>query len=253
MAKNGQTISNALSKALIDTHHKHGYDATAYFRWMVDDVLAGFGVPMVEQPPKEVNPVLFDLSRLYANVVNQSTPFYDVLGETYMDMVSRWGQKALGQYFTPWPVAMMMARMMGGKPSRKGLIRVCDPACGSGVMALAMANNVYSSDGPEALRQYSFTGIDLDHFCARIFACQMLANTLVHQVEVGEILVYHGNTLGDLAALRVVLHATAPSLSPEEFLPAKAPARESMIKQAARAAGEQLALFDEVREVAGGY
>ena len=223
----------------------------------MDDVLACFGVKMLEEPPKEVIPVLFELSSLYGKEVIQHDPFYDVLGDTYMDLVSAWGQKALGQYFTPWPVAKMMAAInyTGTEATEKALIRVCDPACGSGAMMLAFAQHIVETHGTAALKNYSFTGIDLDRFCTRIFPCQMLSSAFVHQIELGELLVYHGNSLGPLDDLNVVVHVTRADLPKAEYLPAKAPQRAPMIEkiaQTAKAQG-QLSLFGEVEEQAIAY
>jgi N-6 DNA Methylase len=40
--------------------------------------------------------------------------YADVLGSVYMEMISGRGQKWNGQFFTPWPVASMMAKMIIG-------------------------------------------------------------------------------------------------------------------------------------------
>ena len=38
-----------------------------------------------------------------------ASPFMDVLGPLYMELGSRGARAQLGQYFTPWPIAEMMA------------------------------------------------------------------------------------------------------------------------------------------------
>lgn len=246
MAKS-KRATHALSKALYDCHNQHGYDATIYFRWLVDDVLAGFGIKMSDIPPEETRPIIFELAGLYAGEVINNEPFYDVLGNTYMELVSVWGQKALGQYFTPWPVALMMAQMnyqeyVTGKKS----ISVCDPACGSGVMLLSFAHYILKEKGKDALARYSFTGIDLDRFCARIFPCQMLSNIFVHQVPVSELLVYQGNALGDFDKLDVIVHATNPNTPKTDYIPAKSEHRAAALKtirSGQEKKGSQLALF----------
>jgi type I restriction-modification system DNA methylase subunit len=67
--------------------------------------------------------------------------FSDVLGELYMML--NLGNHWRGQYFTPYEVALMMAKMSGDNPAeeikREGYISVNDSACGSGVMLNAAA------------------------------------------------------------------------------------------------------------------
>lgn len=67
-------------------------------------------------------------------------PAQDLLGSLYMGLDFGNGWK--GQFFTPWHVAEMMARLnisddTGSELAEKGYVSVCDPTCGSGVMLLA--------------------------------------------------------------------------------------------------------------------
>ncbi len=64
----------------------------------------------------------------------------DFLGQLFMDMElsSHWA----GQYFTPWEVARLMARMVVGADAQeiiieKGGLLIQEPAAGSGVMVIA--------------------------------------------------------------------------------------------------------------------
>ena len=68
-------------------------------------------------------------------------PAQDFLGSLYMglDFGNGWN----GQFFTPWHVAEMMAKMnvssdTEAELTEKGYVSVCDPTCGSGVMLLAL-------------------------------------------------------------------------------------------------------------------
>lgn len=80
---------------------------------------------------------------------------------------------------------------------------------------LAFANEILSSQGPEGLLRLSVTGCDLDAYCARMFAIQAVATCNIHNLQMGEVLVYRGNSLGPWDNLEVIIHATAPSVVKE--------------------------------------
>lgn len=80
---------------------------------------------------------------------------------------------------------------------------------------LAFANEILSSQGPEGLLRLSVTGCDLDAYCARMFAIQAVATCNIHNLQLGEVLVYRGNSLGPWDDLEVIIHATAPSVAKE--------------------------------------
>lgn len=238
-----------LSKQIIRLHGHHGYESVRYFTWMIDDCLADFGKrPSKDQiPPKEVIPTISILGATYADEVIKHEPFFDVLGQIYMELSSQYGKKTLGQYFTPWPVAKMMSAITldTGLYDKQQIVRIADIAgCGSGIMMLAAASNIMQKN-PDYLKCSSFTGIDVDSVCSKMFPLQLLANTLVHQLEIGEILSYQGDGLGPFEKLNVVVHATGPNLPKEEFIPAKAPVREQMIKSESKVfkKDDQLGLF----------
>lgn len=245
--------SNKLSKALFDCFGLEGYRSDDYFRWFVNDVLHGFGVQPTEGllPPEETHKTLFELGGIYAGLVQEREPFYDVIGDVYMDLVSMGGQKHLGQYFTPWSIANLMTSISMGdhviKENR--LTTLCDPAVGSGVMMLSACSAIVKKD-PELLKWVSLTGVDLDPICARIFPAQVLGNLLVHQLELGELVAYHGSTLGDPADLNLVIHTTRRNLDPDLLISADPVIRKPMIKQAAQelhVTGDQLGFsFKEV-------
>src|SRR5699024_9796371 len=55
--------------------------------------------------------------------------FGDFLGELYMRLEI--GNKDVGQFFTPYDVSKMMAQMLGVE-EENGVIKLSEPACGSG-------------------------------------------------------------------------------------------------------------------------
>ena len=91
----------------------------------------------------------------------------DVLGEFFEQQISN-GRN--GQFFTPFPVCMMMAASFysGRKEKVKDdavPLRILDPTCGSGRMMVA-AQRVC---GPE----HQYYGIDIDRVCVKMTALNM--------------------------------------------------------------------------------
>ncbi len=103
--------------------------------------------------------------------------FGDVLGPVYQNLASMGAKSIMGQFFTPWPVAVMMAGMTMGDlkdhETRKKPITISDPACGSGVMLLAAKAVVAAERGRQALRDYAFYGQDIDRVCVNMCRVQM--------------------------------------------------------------------------------
>lgn len=126
-------------------------------------------------------------------------PWTDLLGAVYMELGSRGQQRWLGQLFTPPPVAACMAEQqladLDDRLANEGtLIRVLEPAAGSGVMLLALCQVVLKRHGRAALKRLSLTAVDLDPLCAAMTATQLLANAVLHG-PLGELRVDHGNAL----------------------------------------------------------
>jgi hypothetical protein len=181
-------------------------------RWMLSRGLEAFGLPAWEKAPSEAAAAVDEAFRTYLACVAGTDLGTDVLGSVYMELAGRWGKQALGQFFTPGHVARALSEMLlMGKPTTRSpgsLIRVLEPAAGSGVMLLSAMQGIAAHRGPSALLDYSFTGIDLDGTCARMTALQLLTNCNVHDMQIGEIVVLQGNALGDLKGLATIVRAT---------------------------------------------
>ncbi|QDU98612.1 N-6 DNA methylase [Lignipirellula cremea] len=108
------------------------------------------------------------LAALFAAAVNQmeSDPadeLKDVLGDLFQGAIT-YGED--GQYYTPSPIARMMAKLSLGdfeRPTDR-TPTVCDPASGSGRMLLAVA---------EESRQFEFVGQDIDLRCVKMTALNL--------------------------------------------------------------------------------
>ena len=75
----------------------------------------------------------------------EEDPDQDVLGEIYMALGL--GSSELGQFFTPYNVCKMMAKMVVGNKefneneiAKRGYISVNEPACGAGATIIALLN-----------------------------------------------------------------------------------------------------------------
>lgn len=103
----------------------------------------------------------------------------DPLGDLFQGGIT-WGEH--GQFFTPYPVCEMMARMAGADQVGSGTT-THDPACGSGRTLLAAAK----AAGPLAAARL-YTGMDVDGRCAKMAAINLALNGLCGWIV-------HGNSL----------------------------------------------------------
>lgn len=83
------------------------------------------------------------IARVFALIVEamEANPDQDFLGDLYMSL--ELGNQKAGQFFTPYSVCKMMAKMqpdIQDKIEAQGWISVNDPACGAGALLVAFAN-----------------------------------------------------------------------------------------------------------------
>lgn len=94
----------------------------------------------------------------------EHNPEQDFLGEAYM--VLELLNKKTGQFFTPYHVCQMMARMQMGDVvdlvERDGFISVVDPAVGGGAMLIAFANECKRLE-VNYQKHVLFVGQDIDY------------------------------------------------------------------------------------------
>lgn len=100
---------------------------------------------------------------------NDGAGFHDALGDLFQDLVSH-GRN--GQYFTPQPVCDMMAELVYSGELENGKT-VCDCACGSGRMLLAMA---------KMNRNLKFYGADNDGTCCKMATLNMIVNSMQGEI-----------------------------------------------------------------------
>lgn len=68
----------------------------------------------------------------------------DFIGELYMSM--EFGNKHVGQFFTPYDISRMMSQMIYQEEKDKPIITLNEPACGSGGMIVAFAESMRHDD-----------------------------------------------------------------------------------------------------------
>lgn len=243
--ESGPPASDPIVKRLIDACVRMGrFQPHELLRWLVDDVLAGFGLRSEAPPHSDAVPWLRENTARYAEAVIRH-PFGDVLGMVYQVLSARGHRGALGQFFTPASVSRLIAEMLMPAPPTAAhdeerpdrLLRACEPACGSGAMVLAFMEAQLAARGRAALRRWSITGIDLDPLCTRMCAAQTLANLYTQRLELGELVIYRGNALGPREGLSVVIHTTVADLTPDIVLPAMHPSRIEALRLAVETQG----------------
>ncbi len=116
----------------------------------------------------------------------------DVLGRTFHDLElhNKWS----GQYFTPYPLCRMMAKMIIGdkadleaKIAERGYVTGQEPAVGSGAMVIALAHEIREL-GINYQQHLHVTAVDVDPKCVHMSYLQF---ALLHIPAV----IIHGNSL----------------------------------------------------------
>ena len=112
----------------------------------------------------------------------------DVLGTVFMGQDL--GSEARGQFFTPFEVSTLMARILHSdlvERARKEIITLNEPTCGSGGMVIAMAQSLLES-GVNYQTQMHCVAQDIDHTAVHMAYVQL---SLLYVPAV----VIQGNTL----------------------------------------------------------
>ena len=166
--------------------HMHAYDL--YRAWL-EAAWAFLDMPVnpegfrqcLDRYTREQGAEFARLLNIYTEAV-EDNPFQDVLGDTFMRLDIKSVQA--GQYFTPFCICEMMARMQFDKADfertvqDKGCVTVCDPAVGSGAMLLAFAKVVHAELGRQGLARLRLYGTDIDQRCVLMCRIQLRMNGL---------------------------------------------------------------------------
>lgn len=125
----------------------------------------------------------------YTTMALDTNPNQDFLGQLYMDL--DFGRDWQGQFFTPWNIAEMMARMQIDnniieKIIDGGYFSVADPCCGAGVMLLAFAQAVKFDYAINYQESVLFVAQDIDPVVAKMAYIQMSLLGLPGYVAIGD-------------------------------------------------------------------
>jgi len=197
------SLRKRLLNALLHTGHGRYYPHDL-LRWFLSTIFVRFGLPAWETPPDDVRVQLDQALLDYHALVRREPPFKDVLGP-----LGSYKQSALGQFFTTWGVSSLLAQMSVPNRLPPSIERVCDPACGSGVMMLALCSAWLERFGPKALRRLAVTCIDIDPLCARMCGAQFLLNISVYNFALHELRILHGDALRPDRQPEVLIDARA--------------------------------------------
>ncbi|CDG90288.1 N-6 DNA methylase [Xenorhabdus bovienii] len=128
--------------------------------------------------------------QLFSHVVIglEQTPC-DFLGSVFMQLGL--GDKGLNQFFTPWSVARMMAKMQFHEVSallqENPFVTFYEPACGAGCMTLAAAEEL-REQGHDPLCSLWVSVVDIDPLAAVMAYIQLSLSGIPAQVTIGNAL-----------------------------------------------------------------
>lgn len=120
--------------------------------------------------------------------------FHDFIGSIFMEL--ELGSGGMGQYFTPYSVQSMMARMLipgiQENIAREGIATISDPACGSAGMIIAYAECLLEADVNPSAHLFA-SCIDIDPIAADMAFIQLSLLGIAAEVVTGNTLTMQFN------------------------------------------------------------
>lgn len=120
--------------------------------------------------------------------------FHDFIGSIFMEL--ELGSGGMGQFFTPYSVQSMMARMLipgiQEQITREGIATISDPACGSAGMIIAYAECLLEADVNPSAHLFA-SCIDIDPIAADMAFIQLSLLGIAAEVVTGNTLTMQFN------------------------------------------------------------
>lgn len=154
----------------------------------------------------------------YCDLVRACDPFTDVFSMLHEELLltGRRGE-GLGQFYTPSDIANVLAQLM---PLLTGGKKIEDFCCGAGSLPLAALKRCAMTT-PDALATVTVILNDIDELACKVAFLQVVANMLVHRVQVGEILMYNCNVITEWGkADTLMVGYKAPDIQPQSSIKA---------------------------------
>jgi len=141
----------------------------------------------------------------FGHAIDKGQPFEDILGRLLMSREMNW--KGAGQFFTPMHVARMMARinfpdgpaLEAEFAAKDRILTIAEPACGGGVMVLAVVNVLREHGYPYASHAW-IHATDVDVRCARMTYIQLSLAGAAATVTHGDTLAQESRAAWDTPA-----------------------------------------------------
>lgn len=135
--------------------------------------------------------------KAFAQIYGEVSAFFldgnygDPLGSFYME---RFSHGAGGEFYTPWNVALMMAKMLDPEPEQT----ICDPSCGSGIMLMAMRCVIHEKHGWITSSRYgrNLYGVDISSRAVKMSKINMMMTDYIYMIVLTQ------NAVADVVAFQ---------------------------------------------------
>lgn len=162
------------------------------------------------------SPELGQSVKSYCELVRACEPFTDVFSMLHEELLltGRRGE-GLGQFYTPPDLADGLAQLMPLLSAGKIINDIC---CGAGSLPLAALKRCAMTT-PDALATVTVILNDIDELACKVAFLQVVANMLVHRVQLGTVLMYNCNIITEWDEPNTLMVGyKAPEIKPDSSI-----------------------------------
>jgi predicted RNA methylase len=162
------------------------------------------------------SPELGQAVKSYCELVRACDPFTDVFSMLHEELLltGRRGE-GLGQFYTPSDIADVLAQLM---PLLSGGKKIEDFCCGAGSLPLAALKRCAMTT-PDALATVTVILNDIDELACKVAFLQVVANMLVHSIQLGTLLMYNCNVITEWGEPNTLMIGyKAPEIHPDSSI-----------------------------------